>query len=404
MSRPVMGRKTNLDSMWSVSPPVSFLVERTTRIVRPKGRFLLASSCGPCDLPESPSGVCVLVCSSALPGTVLLHKLKRRFACTCSYFPWYFSFRYIVTFRSPTRNGARGSLSPSGAPIRYLGRRGRPIIRLAIFPTSPSFLYPFFCSFLHLTTYPSTRHQYYSFSEAELYPRQHILYHIPRRIRLIAQHAFHREVGPVSALSPVPHCLRGSAKLLREVSAPKGGKLRREEAKPAKTFLRHPAQRPRTTAQAVERHTHPTTQRHAWEIPANSALSDICKIIFAIILPPLGVFLEVGCGASLCINICLTILGTFFPPDDPKAPAKTPLRPRKKGRFAPCASRSFRGNTLVPSHTNHWLREADRRNPQATSPASSTPCTSSSNSRAGQPPDETCTPPTRNARPATTMN
>ncbi|CAG8032519.1 unnamed protein product [Penicillium olsonii] len=37
--------------------------------------------------------------------------------------------------------------------------------------------------------------------------------------------------------------------------------------------------------------------------------SDVCKIIFAIILPPLGVFLERGCGADLLINICLTILG-----------------------------------------------------------------------------------------------
>jgi uncharacterized membrane protein YqaE (UPF0057 family) len=37
--------------------------------------------------------------------------------------------------------------------------------------------------------------------------------------------------------------------------------------------------------------------------------SDICKIILAIILPPLGVFLERGCGADLLINILLTILG-----------------------------------------------------------------------------------------------
>ncbi|KAI1492505.1 hypothetical protein F5X96DRAFT_626001 [Biscogniauxia mediterranea] len=37
--------------------------------------------------------------------------------------------------------------------------------------------------------------------------------------------------------------------------------------------------------------------------------SDICKIIFAVLLPPLGVFLERGCGADLCINILLTILG-----------------------------------------------------------------------------------------------
>jgi uncharacterized membrane protein YqaE (UPF0057 family) len=37
--------------------------------------------------------------------------------------------------------------------------------------------------------------------------------------------------------------------------------------------------------------------------------SDICKIIFAIILPPIGVFLERGCGPDLLINVLLTILG-----------------------------------------------------------------------------------------------
>ncbi|RSH94640.1 plasma membrane proteolipid Pmp3 [Saitozyma podzolica] len=37
--------------------------------------------------------------------------------------------------------------------------------------------------------------------------------------------------------------------------------------------------------------------------------SDIIKIVFAVILPPLGVFLERGCGADLLINILLTILG-----------------------------------------------------------------------------------------------
>ncbi|KAI0540639.1 hypothetical protein GGR58DRAFT_460385 [Xylaria digitata] len=37
--------------------------------------------------------------------------------------------------------------------------------------------------------------------------------------------------------------------------------------------------------------------------------SDICKIFFAIILPPLGVFLERGCGADLLINLLFTILG-----------------------------------------------------------------------------------------------
>jgi len=37
--------------------------------------------------------------------------------------------------------------------------------------------------------------------------------------------------------------------------------------------------------------------------------SDICKIILAIVLPPLGVFLERGCNADFFINIVLTILG-----------------------------------------------------------------------------------------------
>ncbi|KAJ7151769.1 plasma membrane proteolipid 3 [Mycena crocata] len=40
--------------------------------------------------------------------------------------------------------------------------------------------------------------------------------------------------------------------------------------------------------------------------------SDILKIIAAIILPPLGVFLERGCGTDLLINILLTVLG-FIP-------------------------------------------------------------------------------------------
>ncbi|KAI4845885.1 hypothetical protein E4T44_05370 [Aureobasidium sp. EXF-8845] len=41
----------------------------------------------------------------------------------------------------------------------------------------------------------------------------------------------------------------------------------------------------------------------------NLVPSDIIKIIIAILLPPLGVFLERGCGADLLINILLTILG-----------------------------------------------------------------------------------------------
>ena len=37
--------------------------------------------------------------------------------------------------------------------------------------------------------------------------------------------------------------------------------------------------------------------------------SDILKIILAVILPPIGVLLERGCGADLLINILLTVLG-----------------------------------------------------------------------------------------------
>ncbi len=36
---------------------------------------------------------------------------------------------------------------------------------------------------------------------------------------------------------------------------------------------------------------------------------DILRIIAAIILPPLGVFLEVGLGKHFWINVILTILG-----------------------------------------------------------------------------------------------
>lgn len=36
---------------------------------------------------------------------------------------------------------------------------------------------------------------------------------------------------------------------------------------------------------------------------------DIVRIIIAVILPPLGVFLEVGIGKHFWINILLTILG-----------------------------------------------------------------------------------------------
>ncbi|KAI4260397.1 MAG: hypothetical protein L6R42_004069 [Xanthoria sp. 1 TBL-2021] len=37
--------------------------------------------------------------------------------------------------------------------------------------------------------------------------------------------------------------------------------------------------------------------------------SDVCKIIVAILLPPVGVLLERGFGSDFCINVLLTILG-----------------------------------------------------------------------------------------------
>ncbi|MDB5969553.1 MAG: YqaE/Pmp3 family rane protein [Hydrocarboniphaga sp.] len=36
---------------------------------------------------------------------------------------------------------------------------------------------------------------------------------------------------------------------------------------------------------------------------------DVIRIIFSILLPPLGVFLQVGIGAQFWINILLTLLG-----------------------------------------------------------------------------------------------
>ncbi|GAA65443.1 UPF0057 membrane protein ssr1169 [Pseudoalteromonas sp. BSi20311] len=38
---------------------------------------------------------------------------------------------------------------------------------------------------------------------------------------------------------------------------------------------------------------------------------DIIRIIFSILLPPLGVFLQVGIGMHFWLNILLTLLGYF---------------------------------------------------------------------------------------------
>lgn len=44
----------------------------------------------------------------------------------------------------------------------------------------------------------------------------------------------------------------------------------------------------------------------------DSFLGDLIRILLAVILPPLGVFLEVGLGKHFWINIVLTLLG-FIP-------------------------------------------------------------------------------------------
>lgn len=38
---------------------------------------------------------------------------------------------------------------------------------------------------------------------------------------------------------------------------------------------------------------------------------DLVRIIIAILLPPLGVFLQVGLGGQFWLNILLTLLGYF---------------------------------------------------------------------------------------------
>lgn len=45
---------------------------------------------------------------------------------------------------------------------------------------------------------------------------------------------------------------------------------------------------------------------------ADSAMGDIFRIILAVILPPLGVFFEVGLGKHFWINVLLTLFG-FVP-------------------------------------------------------------------------------------------
>jgi uncharacterized membrane protein YqaE (UPF0057 family) len=54
-------------------------------------------------------------------------------------------------------------------------------------------------------------------------------------------------------------------------------------------------------------------QNNSCESNVNQALKesvmDVIRILFAILLPPLGVFLQVGLGAQFWINIILTLFG-----------------------------------------------------------------------------------------------
>ena len=38
-------------------------------------------------------------------------------------------------------------------------------------------------------------------------------------------------------------------------------------------------------------------------------MADVIRILFSILIPPLGVFLQVGLGAQFWINVLLTLLG-----------------------------------------------------------------------------------------------
>ena len=43
----------------------------------------------------------------------------------------------------------------------------------------------------------------------------------------------------------------------------------------------------------------------------DSTLGDILRIFFSVLIPPLGVFLEVGLSGQFWLNILLTLLGYF---------------------------------------------------------------------------------------------
>jgi len=45
------------------------------------------------------------------------------------------------------------------------------------------------------------------------------------------------------------------------------------------------------------------------EVTANRSQADVLRVLLAIVLPPVGVFLQVGLGIHFWLNILLTIFG-----------------------------------------------------------------------------------------------
>ena len=52
-----------------------------------------------------------------------------------------------------------------------------------------------------------------------------------------------------------------------------------------------------------------TDINHSYQTNKTGVIMELIKIIIAILLPPLGVFLQVGIGKHFWLNIILTILG-----------------------------------------------------------------------------------------------
>ena len=87
--------------------------------------------------------------------------------------------------------------------------------------------------------------------------------------------------------------------------------------------------------------------------------SDLCKIVLAIFLPPLGVFLERGCNADFFINILLTILGYIPVSHANCAPNNELVTNNRRESFTRCtSSSSFNSHdhgalTLSPRRITH---------------------------------------------------